>query len=196
MNSESLHSERKHRRQIMVACIAVIVSLIAAVAALATVPAARDHLCYEHNVYSFCSGVQISESQLRVFTVHRDALTPRRIRYDIPPEEKRSYISGLPRGTQQWLYWEARLKSCLPPGHSTRFVAYWATSDLRGNPIAGGVVEATWGADNLTAIVAGPTDTNPIRTIGQFPPGRYEIVLKVYGNQLPESEVRGGFDIY
>lgn len=137
-----------------------------------------------------------SANPLRVFTVHRDALAPRRIQYDIPPEEKRSYISGLPRDTQQWLYWEARLKSRLPPGRSTRFVAHWTTYEPRGSAIAGGVVEGTWGADDLTAIIIGPADTVPIRTVGQYPPGRYEIVLKAYGNRLPESEVRGGFDIY
>lgn len=187
----------------MVACIAVIVSLITAVAALATVPAVRDHLCYEHRMNTFCSIAQIGESEVRVFAWHpevkpfdRSASTPRSVLSEILPDEKRVYGSGFPSGQRQWLYWEARLKSRVPPGRSIRFVVHWTTSDTRGNPVAGGVVEATWGADDPAALIIGPVDTVPIRTVGQFPPGRYKIVLKVYGNQLAESEVRGGFDMY
>jgi len=195
-----------------VACIALIVFLIAALAALATVSEIRNHLCYEHHIYVVCSKVQIGESEMRVFawypgvkplnsllstpTPYRDALTPSRILHDIPPYEKRSYASGFPSGKQQWLYWEARLKSHLPPSSSIRFVVHWTTYDTSGNPVAGGVIEATWGADDPAVVIIGPADTYPIRTVGQFPPGPYTIILKVYGNQLSEPEVRGGFDIY
>lgn len=211
MKPESIHSEQKHRRQMMVACITLTVFLIAALATLATVPETRNHLCYEHYINMFCSKVQIGESEMRVFArypevkpsdsspsipnPYRYALTPSRILYDIPPYEKRSYVSDFPRGKQQWLYWEARLKSHLPPDRSIRFGVRWKTYDPGGNPVAGGLVEATWGADDPVAIVAGPVDTDPIRTVGQFPPGRYTIVLKIYGNRLSESEVRGEFHV-
>jgi hypothetical protein len=188
---------------VTVACIALVVSLIAAGAALATVPAVRDHLCYEHRMNMFCSIAQIGESEVRVFAwsseakpFNRNALTSRSIRGEIPPYEKRAYGSGFPRGKPQWLYWEARLKSRVPPGRSIRFVVHWTTYDAGGNSLAGGVVEPTWGADDPAALVIGPVDTVPIGTGGQFPPGHYEIVLKAYGNQLAESEVHGGFDIY
>jgi len=211
VNPESVHSKQKRRRQMTVACITVIVSLVAALAALGTVSEIRNHLCYEHYIYAACSKVQIGESEMRVFAWYpevkplnssssiphpnRDALTPSRILYDIPPDEKRSYISDFPSGKQQWLYWEARLKSHLPPGRSIRFGVRWTTYDTGSNPVAGGLVEATWGADDPAAIIVGPADTDPIRTVGQFPPGHYTIVLKVYGNQLSESEVRGGFNV-
>jgi hypothetical protein len=196
----------------MVACVAVFVSLIAAVAALATVPAVRDHLCYEHRMNTFCSIAQIGESEVRVFAWHPEAtpfdssrsdpnphwngLTPRSALPEIPPFEQRSYGSGFRSGTQQWLYWEAQLKSRVPPGQSIRFVVNWTTYGAGGKSVAGGVVEATWGADNPAALIIGPVDTVPIGAAGQFSPGRYEIVLKVYGNQLAESEVRGEFDMY
>ncbi|MDE2059726.1 MAG: hypothetical protein KGL31_05360 [candidate division NC10 bacterium] len=203
MNPESSNSAQKHRRRMMVVHIAVVVSLIAAGAALATVPAVRDHLCYEHHMNTFCSIGQIGESEVRVFAWYpgakpfdRNTWTPRTIRGEIPPYENRSYGSSFPRGKQLWLYWEARLKSRVPPGRSIRFVVHGTTYDAGGNSVAGGVVEATWGADDPAALVIGPVDTVPIGTGGQFPPGHYEIVLKAYGNQLAESEVRGGFDIY
>jgi hypothetical protein len=194
-----------------VACITLIVSTIAALAALGTVSEIRNHLCYEHDIYSVCSKVQISESEMRVFAwypeakplssspstpnPYLDALTPSRIVHDIPPYEKRSYASGFPSGKQQWLYWEARLKSHLPPFGSIRFVVHWTTYDASGNSAAGGVVEATWGADDRAVSVIGPADPYPFRTVGQFPPGHYTIVLKIYGNRLSESEVRGGFNV-
>jgi len=212
VNPESVHFEQKWRRPRTAVCIASIVSLIAALAALATVSEIRNHLCYEHHIYSVCSKVQIGESEMQVFAwypevkplnsspsipnPYRDALTPSRILHDIPPYEKRSYASGFPSGKQQWLYWEARLQSRVPPSSSIRFVVHWTTYDASGNPVAGGVVEAAWGADDPAALIIGPVDTVPIQTSGQFPPGRYEVVLKVYGNQLAESEVHGGFDIY
>lgn len=212
MNSESLHPAQRRRRQIMVACIAVIVSLIAAVTALATVPAVRDHLCYEHRMNTFCSIAQIGESEVRVFAwhpevkpsdpshsspdLHRNTLTHRSALSEIPPEEKRAYGSRFPSGQRQWLYWEARLKSREPPGRSIRFVAHWTTYAAGDHAVAGGVVEATWGADDPAVLIIGPVDTVPMQTSSQFPPGRYEIVLNVYGNQLAESEVRGGFNMY
>ncbi|PTL37093.1 hypothetical protein CLG94_00750 [Candidatus Methylomirabilis limnetica] len=212
MNPESIHSEQKHRRQMTVACITLIVSTIAALAALGTVSEIRNHLCYEHDINSVCSKVQISESEMRVFAwypeakplssspstpnPYLDALTPSRIVHDIPPYEKRSYASGFPSGKQQWLYWEARLKSHLPPFGSIRFVVHWTTYDASGNPVAGGVFEATWGADDPVALIIGPVDTVPIGATSQFLRGHYEVVLKVYGNKLAESEVHGGFDIY
>lgn len=211
MNPESVHFEQKHRRPRTVVCIALIVSLIAALAALATVSKIRNHLCYEHHIYTVCSKVRISESEMRVFAwypevkplnsshsipnPYQDALAHGRILHDIPPYEKRSYASGFPSGKQQRLYWEVLLQSHLPPSSSIRFVVHWTTYDASGNPTAGGVVEVAWGADDQTVSVIGPADTYPIRTVGQFPPGRYTIVLKIYGNQLSESEVRGGFNI-
>lgn len=212
MNPESLYSEPKRRRQIMVACIAVVVSLIAAVAALANVPAVRDHLCYEHRMNMFCSIAQIGESDMRVFawypeagpadpprsnlTPHRNAVAPRRIRSEIPPYEKRSYRGSFPIGSRQWLYWQVRLTSRAAPGSVIKFLAHWTTYDAGGRAVASGVIEAAWGAEDATVMIVGPADDDPIRTVGQFPPGHYEIVLKVYGNQLAESEVRTGFDIY
>lgn len=212
MNPESLYSEPKRRRQIMVACIAVVVSLIAAVAALANVSAVRDHLCYEHRMNMFCSIAQIGESDMRVFawypearpsdpprsnlTPRRNAVAPHRIRSEIPPYEKRSYGNSFPSGTRQWLYWQVRLTSRAAPGSPIKFLAHWTTYDAGGRSVAGGVTEAVWGAEDPTVMIIGPADDDPIRTVGQFPPGHYEIVLKVYGNQLAESEVRGGFDIY
>lgn len=74
-------------------------------------------------------------------------------------------------------------------------MAHWTTYDTHGKSVAGGVVEAAWGADELATSVIGPVEDS-IRTVGQFLPGHYQIVLKVYGNRLPESEVRGGFDMY
>ena len=211
MKPESVHFEQKHRRPRTVVCVALIVSLIAALAALATVSKIRDHLCYEHHIYVVCSKVQIGESEMRVFAWHpevkplsssssipnpyRAALTLSRILHDIPPYGKRPYASGFPSGTHQWLYWEARLTSHLPPSSPIRFVVHWTTYETSGNSVAGGVVEATWGADDPAVIIIGPADTYPIRTAGQFPPGHYTIVLKVYGNQLSESEVHGGYDI-
>lgn len=125
MNPESLHSEPKRRRQIMVACIAVVVSLIVAVAALANAQAVRNHLCYEHRMNMFCTIAQIGESDMRVFawypearpsgpprsnpTSHRNGVAPPRILSEIPPYEKRSYGTSFPSGTRQWLYWQARL---------------------------------------------------------------------------------------
>jgi hypothetical protein len=191
---------------------AVFVSLSAAVAVLATLPAVRDHLCYEHRMNTFCSIAQIGESEVQVFAwdpevkpsdpsrsnqnPHQDALEPRRNPSEVPPFEQRSYGSSFPSGKQQWLYWEARLKSRVPPGQSIRFVAQWTTYGAGGKSVAGGVVEATWSADDPAALIMGPVDTVPIGATGQFPPGHYEVVLKVYGNQLAESEVRGGFDMY
>ncbi|VUZ85159.1 hypothetical protein MELA_01535 [Candidatus Methylomirabilis lanthanidiphila] len=187
----------------MVACIAVIVSLIAAGAALATVPAVRDHLCYEHRMNAFCLIAQIGESDLRVFAWHpaakpleRDASTHPGSVPKIPPDDQRTYSSSFASGKPQWLYWEARLKSRVPPGRSIRFVVHWTTVDAGGKSVASGVRESTWGADDPAALIIGPVDTVPIGMAGQFPPGHYEIVLKVYGNQLAESEVRGGFDLY
>lgn len=212
MNPESLHSRPKRRRQIMVACIAVVVSLIAAVAALANVPAVRDHLCYEHRMNMFCSIAQIGESDMRVFAwypevrpsdpprsnpiSHRNGAATRRILSEIPPYAKRSYGTGFPSGTRQWLYWQVRLTSRAAPGSVIKFLAHWTTYDAGGRSVAGGVIEAAWGAEDRTVMIVGPADDDPIRTVGQFPPGHYEIVLKVYGNQLAESEVRGGFDIH
>ncbi len=212
MNPESLYSEPKRRRRIMVACIAVVVSLIAAVAALANVPAVRDHLCYEHRMNIFCSIAQIGESDMRIFAwypktkpfdqsrptpiSYRNGAAPHRMLSDIPPHENRSYGSSFPRGTRQWLYWEARLTSRAAPGSAIKFLAHWTTFDAGGRAVASRVIEAAWGADDATVMIIGPADDDPIRTVGQFPPGHYEIVLKVYGNQLAESEVRGGFDIY
>src|SRR5574341_1696576 len=116
MNPESLHPAQKRRYRLTVACIAVVVSLVAAGAALATVPAVRDHLCYEHGMNMFCSISQIGESEIKVFAWYpkvkpfdRDALMPRRILTEIPPYEQRAYGSSLPSGTRPWLYWEARL---------------------------------------------------------------------------------------
>lgn len=211
MNPESVHFEQKHRRPRTVICIALIISLIAVLAALATVSEIRNHLCYEHHIYSVCSKVQIGESEMRLFTwypevkplnsspsipnSYRDALTPGRILHDIPPYEKRSYAGGFQSGKQQRLYWEVLLKSHLPPSSTIRFVIHWTTYDASGNSAAGGVVEATWGADDQTISAVGPADPYPIRTVGQFPPGHYTIVLKIYGNQLSESEVRGGFNV-
>lgn len=200
VNPESSRFAHKRRYGLMVACIAVIVSLIAAWAALATVPAVRDHLCYEHRMYLFCSIVQIGESELRVFAwdpeVKRLDLSHPINPSEIPPFEQRSYGSGFPSGKRQWLYWEARLKSRVPPGQSIRFVVHWTTFGAGGKSVAGGVVEDTWSADDPAALIIGPIDTVPIGATGQFPPGHYEIVLRVYGNQLAESEVRGGFDMY
>lgn len=187
----------------MVACIAVIVSLIAAGVALATVPAVRDHLCYEHRMNMFCSIAQVGESEVRVFAWYpevkpsdQNAWTPRRILSEIPPFEKRAYGSRFPQGKHQWLYWEAQMKSRVPPGRSIKFVVNWTTYGAGGKSVAGGVVEGTWGADDPTALILGHVDTVPIGTGGQFSPGHYEVVLKVYGNQLSESQVRGGFDVY
>ncbi|HWQ69925.1 MAG TPA: hypothetical protein VN494_08225 [Patescibacteria group bacterium] len=58
------------------------------------------------------------------------------------------------------------------------------------------LLRARGGADDPAALIIGPVDTVPIEAAGQFPPGHYEVVLKVYGNQLAESEVRGEFDMY
>ncbi len=203
MNPESLYSEPKRRRQIMVACIVVVVSLVAAGAALATVPAVRDHLCYEHRMNMFCSISQIGESEIKVFAWYpkakpfdRNALMPRRIPFEIPPYQQRTYRSSFSSGTRQWVYWEARLTSRAAPGSAIKFLAHWTTFDAGGRAVASRVIEAAWGADDATVMIIGPADDDPIRTVGQFPPGHYEIVLKVYGNQLAESEVRGGFDIY
>ncbi len=211
MNPDSVHFEQKWRRPRTAVRIALIVSLIAALAALATVSKIRDHLCYEHHIYSVCSKVQIGESEMRLFTwypevkplnsspsipnSYRDALTPGRMLHDIPPYEKRSYAGGFQSGTQQRLYWEVLLKSHLPPSSTIRFVIHWTTYDASGNSAAGGVVEATWDADDQTVSAVGPADPYPIRTVGQFPPGHYTIVLKIYGNRLSESEVRGGFNV-
>jgi hypothetical protein len=203
VNPESSHPVQKRRYRLTVVCIAVIVSLMAVGAALATAPAAMDHLCYEHRMNMFCSITQIGESSVRVFVRHpevkpvdRSALMPRSTLPEVPPAEIRSYGSGFPSGKPQWLYWEARLKPRAAPGRPIKFVVHWTTYERGGKSIAAGVVEATWGADDPTALVIGPVDKIPIGTTGQFPPGRYEIVLKVYGNQLAESEIRGGFDMY
>lgn len=203
MNPESLHSKPKGRRQIVVTCIAVVISLIAAGAALAMVPAVRDHLCYEHRMNMFCSISHIGESDIKVFAWYpqvkpfdRDALMPRRILSEIPPYQQRTYRSSFPSGTRQWVYWEARLTSRAAPGQPIKFLANWTTFDANGRAVASGVLEAVWGADDHTVMIIGPSDNDPIRIVGQLPPGHYEIVLKVYGNQLAESEVRGGFDIY
>src|SRR5574337_3606 len=193
MHPESLNSKRKRRYRLAVACIAVIVFVVAAGAALATVPAVRDHLCYEHRMNMFCSIAQIGETDLRVFAWHPDGRS-----FDLsksPPDEQRSYGSSFPSGTQQRLYWEARLKSRVPPDRSIKFVVHWTTNETGGKTVATGVVEATWSADDSTAVIVGPIDTVAVRTANQLPPGHYDIVLKVYGNQLAESEVRGGFDI-
>ena len=162
-----------------VACIAAIVFLIAAGAALATVPAVRDHLCYEHRMNTFCSIAQIGESEMRVFAwypevkpFNRKAGTPRERRSEIPPYEQRSYSSRFASGKQQWLYWEARLTSRVPPGRVIRFVGHWTTYDPGGKSVAGGVVEATWGGDDPAALIIGPVDTVPIGTAGQFRPGQ------------------------
>ncbi len=203
MNPESPHPTQNRRYRLMAACVAVIVSLIAAVAVLAKVQAVRDHLCYEHRMNMFCSIAQIGESDLRVFAWYpegkpfdRNTPAPRRSLSEIPSAEQRAYGSRFPSGKQQWLYWEARLKSRAAPGSPIKFVAHWTTNDAGGKSIANGVVEAAWGADDPTALIIGPVDTVPIGTAGQFRPGHYEMVLKVYGNQLAESEVRGGFDMY
>ncbi len=211
MDPESSHSAQKRRYRLTVACIAVVVSLIAVGAALAIVPTVRDHLCYEHRMNMFCLIAQISESEVRVFAWHpemrpsdpsrsnpnldRTTLTPRSALSEIAPDERRVYGSRFPSGQRQWLYWEARLKSHEPPGRSIRFVVQWTTYAAGDHAVAGGVVEATWAADEPVALIIGPVDTVPIGTGGQFPPGHYEIVLKMYGNQLGESEVRGGLDI-
>lgn len=195
MNPESLDLARKRRRRIVVAHIAVVAVVLAVAVTLMLVPPVRNHLCYEHNMRSLCSGVQIGESQLRIFAGHRDALALRRIRYDIPSDGQRSYGRRFASSKQQRLYWEVRLQSRLAPDRSTRFVTYWTTYGPGSRPVANGVVEATWGADDLAASVTGPVD-DAIGAVGQFPPGHYEVILKVYGNQLPESEVRGGFEIY
>ena len=180
----------------------MIVSLIAAVAARATVPEIRNHLCYEHHIYNVCSKVQIDESDIRVFAwypaakaLERDASIPRRSVPEIPPDDQRTYSRGVPSGKQQRLYWEARLTSRVPPGRPIRFVVHWTTADAGGTSVASGVKESTWGADDPTARIIGPVDTVPIDTAEQFRPGHYEVVLRVYGNQLAETEVRGGFDI-
>lgn len=203
MNPESYHPAQKRRYRLTVAGIAVIGSLIATGVALATVPAVRDHLCYEHRMKMFCSISQIGESEIKVFSWYpkdkpfdRDALMPRRILSEIPPYQQRAYRSSFPSGSRQWLYWEARLKSRAAPGQPIKFLAHWTTYDAGGHDVAGGIIEAAWGADDPTVMIIGPADNDPIRTVGQFPPGHYEIVLKVYGNQLAESEVRGGFDIH
>lgn len=203
MNPESLHFEPKRWRRIMVACIAVVVSLIVAMAALANVSAVRDHLCYEHRMNMFCSISQIGESEIKVFAWYpkvksfdRDAVMPRRLLSEIPPYEQRAYRSSFPIGSRQWLYWEARLKSRAAPGQPIKFLANWTTFDAGGRAVASGVIEAAWGAEDATVMIVGPADDDPIRTVGQLPPGHYKIVLKVYGNQLAESEVRGGFDIH
>jgi hypothetical protein len=170
------------------------VFLIAAGVALATVPAVRDHLCYEHRMNMFCSVAQIGESDLRVF-----AWYPEQKLLDLsksPPVAQRMYGSSFLSARQQRLYWEARLKSRTPPGSPIKFVVHWSTHNAGGKSLAGGVVEAMWGADDPTALVIGPIDTVALGTTDQFPRGHYEIVLKVYGNQLAESEVRGGFDMY
>ncbi len=203
MNPESLHSTQKRRYRVIVACVAVIIFLIAAGAALATVPAVRDHLCYEHRMNMFCSVAQIGESDMRVFAwypklkpLDREASILRRSVPEIPPDDQRAYDSHFSSGKHQRLYWEARLTSRTAPARPIRFVVHWATVDVGGKSVASGVVEATWGADDPAAFIIGPVDTVPTGTAGQLPPGHYEIVLKVYGNQLAESEVRGGFDIY
>ena len=105
MNPASLHSEQKRRRQMTVACIAVIIFLIAAGAALATVPAVRDHLCYEHRMNMFCSIAQIGESDMRVFVwypatkpLEREASIPRRSVPEIPPDDQRAYDSHFSSG--------------------------------------------------------------------------------------------------
>jgi hypothetical protein len=203
MNPESLHPAPKHRYRLTVACIAVAVSLVAAVAALANVPAVRDHLCYEHRMNIFCSISQIGESDIKVFAWYpevkpfdRDAPMPRRILSEIPPYQQRTYSSSFPSGTRQWVYWEARLSSRAVPGQPIKFLANWTTFDAGGRAVASGVLEAVWGADDPAVMIIGPADNDPIRTVGQLPPGHYEVVLKVYGNQLAESEIRGGFDMY
>ncbi|MDD5559993.1 hypothetical protein [Candidatus Methylomirabilis sp.] len=203
MNPESPYFTQKRRYRLTVARVGVIVSLIAAAVALANVLAVRDHLCYEHHMNMFCSIAQIGESEVRVFAWHpevkpfdRSASTPRSALSEILPEEKRAYGSRFPSGQRQWLYWEARLKSREPPGRSIRFIVHWTTYAAGDHAVAGGVVEATWGADDPAVLIIGPVDTVPVQTSSQFPPGRYEIVLNVYGNQLAESKVRGGFKIY
>lgn len=203
MNTESLHPTQKRRRRMVVIHLAVIGSLITAGAALAMVPAVRDHLCYEHRMNMFCAISRIGESEIHVFAWYpevkpfdRTALAPRRILAEIPPHKQRSYASSFPSGTRQWLYWDARLTSGAAPGRPIKFLAQWTTYNAGGDTVAGGIIEATWGADDPTVRIVGPADNDPIRTVGQFPPGHYGLVLKVYGNQLAESEVRGGFDIY
>src|SRR5574337_2126387 len=111
MHPESLNSKRKRRYRLAVACIAVIVFVVAAGAALATVPAVRDHLCYEHRMSMFCSIAQIGESDLRVFAwypegkpIDRGMVTPSGSLPNIPPVEQRSYGSRFPSGKRQWLY--------------------------------------------------------------------------------------------
>ncbi len=212
MNPESFQSEQNRRHRMTVAVVTVVISVIAAATALANVPMVRDHLCYEHRMNRFCSIAQIGESEVRLFAwhpevkpfdpsrsnpnLHRNALTPRSAPPEIPPYEQRTYGSGFPSGQRQWLCWEARLKSRVPPGRSIKFVVNWTTYGAGGKSVAGGVVEGTWGADDPAALIIGPVDSVPIGAAGQFPPGRYEVVLKVYGNQLAESEVRGRFDMY
>src|SRR5574337_116500 len=181
MHPESLNSKRKRRYRLAVACIAVIVFVVAAGAALATVPAVRDHLCYEHRMNMFCSIAQIGESDLRVFARHSDG-KPFGLS-DIPPAERRSYGSRFPLGKQQRLYWEARLTSRVPPDRPIKFVAHWTTYDAGGKSVAGGVKEAMWGADEPAALVVGSVDTVAMSTANRFSPGHYEIVLKVYGNR-------------
>ncbi|PWB77782.1 MAG: hypothetical protein C3F08_09375 [Candidatus Methylomirabilota bacterium] len=183
---------KKHRRRyrLTVAGIVVIVSLVAVGVALATVPAVRDHLCYEHRMNMFCSIAEIGESEIRIFAWHPDEQSLN------PPAAQRAYGASFPRGRQQRLYWEARLKSRVAPDQPIRFVAKWTTYDANGKSIGGGVIESTWEADNPAALITGPVDTVPIGPGGQFPSGHYEVALKVYGNRLAESEVRGGFDIY
>lgn len=202
MNPESLQSAQKRRYRLIVAHVVVVVFLIAAGVALATVPAVRDHLCYEHRMNMFCSISQIGGSDIKVFAWYpkatpfdRNALMPRRILSEIPPYEQRVYRRSFPSGTRQWVDWEARLTSRVAPGQPIKFLARWTTYDTGGRDIAGGVIEAAWGADDSTVMIIGPADNDPIRTVGQLPPGHYDIVLKVYGNQLAESEVRSGFDI-
>ena len=203
-------AERTSWHPMLLTYLSLIMATIAGVAALATVPEVRFYLCHKH-IYVFCRELEVTEAKMKMFAWYPKLLSlgpPRAAtepvsEYErlqdkyimpgfIPNEEDRSYVFS--KGSQQqWIFWDAQLRSNRSPGHPIKFDVYWTLYNETGAPLSFGSEPATWASNTPAMTITGTAYTTD--SSGPLRVGHYEVVLKITGDQLSGKEIRGGFDV-